>query len=108
MVEPYWRQSMDFRKRYRLQDSAANHELVTALCMLCFRSQTYLASDLVQILDPSRDAQAPPFRCGRCGTEEHIKVTLRMPEPGDYGAIQVRRPAGVRRTQLWKTVLLGD
>jgi len=73
--------------------------------MLCFRSQTYLASDLVQIHDPNCDAQAPPCRCD---TEEHIKVTLRTPEPGDYGAGPVRRPAGVRRTQFWKTVLLGD
>jgi hypothetical protein len=68
-------------------DAAGNHELIRALCILCFRGVTYLASDLVQILDPNRDAQAPPFQCGRCGTEEHIKVTLRMPEPGDYGAI---------------------
>jgi len=108
MAEPYWKQSLDFRKRYRLQDAAANGELVTALCMLCFRSRTYLASDLVAIIDPDGDAQAPPFACGHCGTGEHMKVTLRMPEPGDYGAVEVRRPAGVRRTQLWKTVLLGD
>ena len=108
MAEPYWRMSLDFRKRYRLRDAARDNELIVARCMLCFRTRIYLATDLVKLLDPDRAAQAPPFPCGRCKTEEHMKVTLRQPSPGDYGAIEVRRPAGIRVIQRWKSVKLGE
>lgn len=31
-----------------------------------------------------------------------------VPTPGDYGHLTVRRPAGIRQTQTWRTVKLGD
>jgi hypothetical protein len=66
------------------------------------------ASDPVNILDPEQGAQTPPFACGKCGTVEHMQVKLLMPSLGDYGAIEVRRPAGVKKTQMWRTEKLGD
>ena len=30
------------------------------------------------------------------------------PAVGDYGSLEVRRPAGIAQTQLWRTMKLGD
>ena len=95
-------------KGYRLRDAARDGQLVILRCGLCHRSARYLASDLVTLVDPSGDARDPPFACSRCGTAEHIAVSLRLPELGDYGHLTVRRPAGIRRTQMWRAVKLGD
>lgn len=77
-------------------------------CNLCRRTTHFLATDLVRLLNPDRDALRPPYSCSKCRKVESIQVTLRWPEPGDYGSLQVRRPGAVRVTQTWKTVKLGD
>jgi hypothetical protein len=69
---------------------------------------TFLATDLVQLLDPQRDALQLPFNCSKCGMDEYMKVTPRVPYDGDWGNLTVRRPGPVRRTQTWRTVKLGD
>lgn len=51
---------------------------------------------------------APPFPCSKCGRTDYIKVSLKIPETGDYGHLIVRRPAGVKRVQKWQNVMLGD
>src|SRR4051812_30496756 len=70
-------------KFHRLRDAAALEQLITVRCGLCRRAATYLASDLVSLLDPSRDATAPPFVCSKCGKDEYLRVTLKLPDPGD-------------------------
>ncbi|ODU67782.1 MAG: hypothetical protein BGO82_07780 [Devosia sp. 67-54] len=68
-----------------------------------------LAADLLALLgEPSREAYAPPFPCSKCGTADHMKVSMHSPSIGDYGALVVRRPGPVIRKQTWKTVKLGD
>ena len=108
MPEPYERSYRHPGQKYRLKDAANNNQLIIARCRMCFRSRAYLASDLMEILDPDQDARTPPFVCGQCGTDDHIKVRLLSPALGDYGSIEVRRPAGVKQTQLWRTEKLGD
>lgn len=95
-------------KRYRLRDAAADGQLVVVRCVRCRRLARYLAADLVTLLDPLRDANWPPYACSKCGQEDMIKVSLHMPTTGDYGHLVIRRPKGVKVTQLWKSVRLGD
>lgn len=83
-------------------------QLVIVRCNLCHRSATYLATDLAQLLDPNRDALLPPFTRSKCGLDEYLQVTLRLPYDSDWGSRKVRRPGPVRRTQTWRTVKLGE
>jgi hypothetical protein len=108
MPTPYWREHHYPGKRYRLKDAADDALLVVVTCNLCHRAVHYLAADLVSVLDPGRDAHAPPFPCSRCGHARYVGVKLRSPESGDYGHLSVKRPAGVKTIWLWRTVKLGD
>lgn len=93
---------------WTLAQAAGAGQLVELRCRLCRRLTRFLASDLAALLDPRRDALAPPFPCSRCGCEDHVTVRLRVPAPGDWGHLVVRRPAGVVRVQKWKSVRLGE
>jgi hypothetical protein len=95
-------------KHHRLKDGAAIGQLVTVRCSLCRRAATYLAADLATLLDPVRDASEPPFTCSKCGRTDYLRVTLRLPEAGDWGSLPVRRPGPVKVTQTWRTVKLVD
>jgi len=95
-------------KFHRLRDAAEIGQLVVVRCVRCRRGATYLASDLVQFLDPLRDAREPPFTCSKCGTTDSLKVSLKLPDAGDWGSLTVRRPGPVKVTQTWRTVKLGD
>lgn len=95
-------------KTYTLAHAAKEGQLMLVRCNLCRRMVRYLASDLAAILDPRRDALDPPFPCSKCGRTDYIRIALHLPETGDYGHLVVRRPAGIKRTQLWRTVKLGD
>jgi hypothetical protein len=94
---------------YTLADAAKDGLLLICRCTLCRgRVTRFLASDLVTLLDPRREADLPPFPCSRCGTAEYVRVKFHHPSAGDYGHLVVRRPAGIRRTQTWRSVKLGD
>jgi len=108
MPQPYWREHLRFGNRYPLREAAANGQLVIVRCTCCRRTVHFVAADLAAILGPDRDARFPPFDCSTCRTAEYMTVTLRLPNPGDYGSLLVRRPGPVRRTQLWHDVRLGD
>jgi hypothetical protein len=95
-------------KSWTLADAAAANQLVVLRCNYCRRLMRFLAADLVTLFDPQRDALKPPFRCSRCGFADYLSVKLHWPQPGDYGHLTVRRPAGVVRVQKWKTVKLGE
>jgi len=41
-----------------------------------------------------------PFPRGKCKTDEWMNVYLRLPEPGDYGHLTVRRPLPIEQTQM--------
>ncbi len=95
-------------KTHRLRDAAAIGQMVIVRCGLCRRQVRYLAADLAELLGSDRDALQPPFPCSRCDTGSYMSVKLHLPAPGDYGHLIVRRPAGVKRIQKWKSVRLGD
>jgi hypothetical protein len=95
-------------KTYTLAKAAKDGHLVLVRCNLCRRLVRYLASDLATVLDPRRDALDPPYPCSKCGRLDYVKVKLHLPVSGDYGHLIVRRPAGVKTTQMWKSVKLGD
>ena len=95
-------------KIYRLGQAARDGMLVVVRCAHCRRQTRFLASDLVTLLDPRRDALDPPFPCSKCMKPEYLSVRLHLPAPGDYGHLVVRRPAGVVRVQKWRSVRLGD
>jgi predicted RNA-binding Zn-ribbon protein involved in translation (DUF1610 family) len=95
-------------KNHLLKHAAEWGQLVVVRCNLCRRGVTYLATDLVALLDPDRLALLPPFPCSRCGTTEFTRVTLTAPFSGDWGNLEIRRPGPLRITQTWRTVRLGD
>jgi len=95
-------------KTHLLKHAAEWGQLMIVKCNLCGRSVTYLATDLVTLLDPGRPALEVPFSCSRCGTDEFIRVTLNSPYGGDWGSLDIRRPGPIRVTQTWRTVKLGD
>lgn len=108
MPSPPWRQSHYPGKAHLLKHAAEQGQLVFVKCGRCRRRAVYLASDLMALLGPERDALEPPFACSRCGTPEHIRVDCRVHFSDEVGHLLIRRPGPVRRTQLWRTVKLGE
>jgi hypothetical protein len=90
----------------RLGHAARAGFLITCKCHLCRRSQVYLASDLVEIY-PEDLFLEDLFggRCPRCEKSDFWRVRQRYPSSEDVGMLQVRRPDGVRRIQLWRSEL---
>jgi len=91
-----------------LQDAANDGQIITVRCNLCRRLINYLATDLVEVLNPSRPVDAPPFACSRCGTAGYMDVLVRTPSVGDYGHLIIRRLLGIRSVSEWGNRPLGD
>lgn len=109
MPQPYFKSGRFPRERgLTLAAAAADHLLLGYYCVDCRRLTWFLASDLVQIFNPRLGWYYPLFSCGKCGSIDSISVRQRLPESGDYGNLPVRRPAGIRYTQLWANVTLGE
>lgn len=109
MPEQYRRHHRHPGKPIRtLQDAADDNQLICVRCGLCQRATTFLATDLVRILNPSRPVDAPPFTCSKCGKADYIDVKVRMPRDGDYGHLIIRRLLRLRTTWEWGNRKLGD
>jgi hypothetical protein len=91
-----------------LQDAADDAQIIAVRCGLCRRLINYLASDLVQVLNPSRPVDAPPFACSRCGTADYMSVCVKTPSLADYGHLTIRRLLGIRSVSEWGNRRLGD
>lgn len=90
-------------KHYTLREAASVGNMVLVRCYLCHRpAQVFLASDLIQILDPDRDAYLPPFPCGKCGSTEFVNVQLRTPVDADIDKLVVRRLVRVDLKPIWR------
>ena len=108
MPAPPWHQSHYPGKAHVLKHAAEQGQLVFVRCSRCRRRAVYLASDLVTLLNPARDALLPPFPCSRCGTTSYITVECRVPFADEVGQLTIRRPGPIRRIQLWRTEKLGQ
>jgi len=98
-----------YANRYRLAEAAAQGLLLSLRCLRCRRSPVvFLASDLVQVLDPNRDCFVPaPFPCSHCGSDRFVEVKLRPQEEAAVGKLMVRRLAGIRKVAVWRNEFLG-
>ncbi len=92
MPAPPWHQTHYPGKAHLLRHAAAEGQLVFVKCLRCQRQAVYLASDLVGLLNPDRDALDPPFPCSRCRSAEHIRVECRIAYSDEIGNLVVRRP----------------
>lgn len=94
------------KDRYTLRQAAEVGNMLQVRCLVCMRpAQVFLASDLVQLLGPDADANAPPFDCVRCGTTEFVQVTLRTPFDAEVGKLIVRRLLRIDRVPRWRNML---
>lgn len=91
-----------------LQHAANDLQIIAVRCGLCRRLINYLATDLVQVLNPARPVDAPPFACSRCGTGDYMSVQVKQPSAGDYGHLTIRRLLGIRSIPEWGNRPLGD
>ncbi|SOE19038.1 hypothetical protein SAMN05877838_3988 [Hoeflea halophila] len=91
-----------------LQDAADDAQIIVLRCGLCRRLINYLATDLVQVLNPSRPVDAPPFACSRCGTGDYMSARVKTPSMADYGHLTIRRLLGIRSVSKWGNRQLGD
>lgn len=106
---PHWEgKRHPYRKPYSLGQAADDGLLLVVRCNGCRRTLHFLPSDLADLLGRDRPADEPPFACTRCETRAMMRVSLRLPEAGDYGHLLVRRPAEIVEIQKWRTVRLGD
>ncbi len=96
--------------RFTLREAAAQGLMLSLRCTRCQRKPVlFLASDLVQVLNPGLDCFVPPpFPCSACRTDRYIEVTIRAQEESAVGKLTVRRLAGIRRVPVWRDELLGD
>jgi hypothetical protein len=86
---------------YKLRHAAEEGRLVVYHCRRCRTEIVFMATDLVKVWNPDASILLPPAGgCHRC--HGVIKVEVRLPTSADVGTLRVRRPAGVRTTQLWK------
>ena len=92
--------------RPRLGQAADKGLFIVCKCYVCRKSVVYIASDLAEVYH--RDLYLEDLfggRCPRCESSTSWRVRQRYPSVTDVGMLQVRRPAGVRRIQLWKDEL---
>ena len=96
--------------RFTLREAAAQGLMLCLRCSRCRRQPViFLASDLVQVLDPGLDCFVPPpFPCSACKTDRYIEVTTRAPEESAVGRLKLRRLAGIRHVPVWRDEMLGD
>lgn len=106
MPDPYRPGEMDFRRTYTLATAAAEHRLIICQCGLCRRRAIFLASDLVQVLPPNRDALLPPFPCSKCGRSDYVWVKAYSPDREEYGVLTIRRLVGIRPVAYWRDGVL--
>lgn len=91
-----------------LQDAANDGQIIVVRCGLCRRHVNYLANDMVQVLNPARPVDAPPFACSRCGTADYMSVKVKTPSAGDYGHLIIRRLLRIKSVSEWGNRKLGD
>jgi hypothetical protein len=89
--------------RYTLRQAAKDNMFVAVNCGHCiFPKALFLATDLVRILDPERDALEPPFPCSICKKDDYVRVKLRPVCNDDVGHTVVRRLVRLKVVPQWR------
>ena len=95
--------------RYSLAEAAKQRLMLAVRCARCRRPPVlFLASDLMQVLDPARDCLQAPFPCSKCGSPDYVQVKLRSQDEAAIGRLVVRRLIRIKRVPVWKNEVLGD
>ncbi len=89
-----------------LEESCSIGHLVLVMCGICRKRIIYTACDLRDLYGPRRNVFDLPFRCEHCKQRDCIRIDVRLPDDRDLGKLVIRRPAGVKRVQLWQEVTL--
>ncbi|KKC39485.1 hypothetical protein WH87_04605 [Devosia epidermidihirudinis] len=80
-----------------IADIAIDGRLFVVRCNHCRRTTYFLASDLATYYGPQTLINTLFNRCSQCGKREYMKVTHRLPDLDDDGALTIRRPK-----QIWR------
>lgn len=90
--------------RLTIGDLAVDHRLVVVRCSLCRKTETYLASDLVDVMGADAKAYGAIQVCPHCGKQQWLHVGFRLPTYFDEGKLRVRRPVAKRRW-VWRDAI---
>lgn len=85
----------------RLKHLAEDNRAIVYRCTHCRRVNVFLARDVLDIWGPEMRVYDPPGPCGVCRGPIH--VSFKIVTDYDRGKLVLRRPAGIRQVQLWKT-----
>lgn len=75
--------------------------------MHCRRRLSYYAKDLYDLYGDERIDSLFGGKCSKCGSGLYWWVRERWPSSDDVGHTLMRRPAGLRKVQLWKNEFYG-
>ena len=53
-----------------LRQAARHGMILSVTCRKCEHLGQFMASDVMQFVNPAREIEALPFRCGECGTKD--------------------------------------
>ena len=95
------------RLSFKLKHAAADGRLFVCRCNHCQRTDVYLATDLVEVMNPELSVIEMFQTCRHCGRSEYQQTSTRLPNPDDVGHLRIRRPTGVKITQLWEDAWYG-
>ena len=81
--------------------------LVRFSCTWCKRSMHYLAADLAPLFHQDAVIGQLWGYCPRCGKSDYWREEERYANSSDVGHTVIRRPAGIRKVQLWRNEYYG-
>jgi hypothetical protein len=74
-------------------------------CAYCRQGVVYLATDVLPIWGADMRVYDQPGKCGNCGFNGYVTLTLRAPSDEDVGRLVVRRPVSSRVVWTWRDSL---
>lgn len=91
-----------------LRDAARDGQIINIRCNYCRRGATFLASDLIQVVDPKHPVHLPPFGCSKCGKMDCVDVRAQTVSAIDIGRMRIRKLVGQKTVSIWRNQVLGD
>lgn len=91
-----------------LRDAARHNQLVLLRCNLCKRGSTFLATDLVKVVDTNHPIHIPPLACSQCGQVEFVAIRIENISYKDRGRLVIRKLVGSKQVWLWQNKVLEE